>query len=157
MEQKLPGALKVTIILLGILTLGTWFYWINYFTVGSVQVMGSDIYKAFEDSFPVADGWMSIAAVFGVIGVIKRKDWGLLCGLLAASSSIFLGLMDITFNINNSMYHISNLAMIFEIFINIFTLGTGIWVIIALWNYRSLFIQLNPSQSESNEKRGMWV
>ena len=74
-------------------------YWMIYFTSGDVQVRHDEVYLAFENAFPLADGWMAICSLLGAIGLWKKHSWGFLFGLLAASSAIFLGLMDVLFNL----------------------------------------------------------
>ena len=36
-------------------------YWINYVVAGDVRVVPDLWYSAFEDAFPVADGWICLA------------------------------------------------------------------------------------------------
>ena len=43
-------------------------YWINYVVAGDVRVVPDLWYSAFEDAFPIADGWMGLAARAG-------NDW----------------------------------------------------------------------------------
>lgn len=112
-------------------------YWIVYFTSGDVQVRQDEVYIAFENSFPAADAWMAVCALLGAIGLLRHRPWGLLFGLLAASSAIFLGLMDVTFNLNQGIYAIGGAEAAIEVLINLFCLGVGPLVIIYLWKNRS--------------------
>ena len=95
------------------------------------------IYLAFESSFPLADGWMALCALIGAIGLWRRKDWGFLFGLLLGSSSIFLGLMDVLFNLNEGNYALGGPEMAIEVAINLATLSLGTVVIVYLWRNRS--------------------
>jgi uncharacterized membrane protein (DUF2068 family) len=79
---------------------------------------------------------MALCALAGAIGLWRRRAWGFLFGLLAASSSIFLGLMDVLFNLNEGMYAIGGVEMVIEIAINLLTLGLGPVVIVYLWRSR---------------------
>ena len=38
-------------------------YWVNYFIAGDVRVVPDLWYSAFEDAFPVADGWMCLCLI----------------------------------------------------------------------------------------------
>lgn len=112
-------------------------YWVIFFTTGDVQARNDPVYIAFESAFPLADGWMALCALVGAIGLWRKKDWGFLFGLLAGSSSIFLGLMDVLFNINEGNYALGGAAMAVEIAINVTTLSLGILVIVYLWRNRA--------------------
>lgn len=111
-------------------------YWIIYFTSGDVQVRHDEVYLAFENAFPLADSWMAICALLGAIGLWKKQNWGVLFGLLAASSAIFLGLMDVLFNLQQGIYAIGGVETALEVAINLLTLGLGPVIIVYLWKNR---------------------
>jgi hypothetical protein len=98
--------------------LGVVYYWVDFYLRGAVNVVTEDWYIKFERAFPPADLWMSACAVVGAVGLLKGDNYGLLFALIAAASLIFLALMDITFNIQNSLYRLtsSSSQMKFELF-----------------------------------------
>jgi hypothetical protein len=126
-------------IALSVLLIGTAvvciYYWVDFYITGGVHVIKDDWYIKFQNSFPAADLWMSVCAVLGAIGLLTGQTYGLLFALLAASSLIFLGLMDVTFNIQNKLYRLvaTSGQMKFEVFLNIYALGFGIALIACLW------------------------
>jgi len=125
----------ITMSTLLILTaIGVAYYWADFYLRGGVHTVKEDWYIKFERAFPLADIWMSACALVGAIGLLVGQTYGLLFSLLAASSLIFLALMDITFNIQNNLYRIiaSSNQMRFELLINLWTLGLGIALIIYL-------------------------
>ena len=77
---------------------------------------------------------MSACAVVGAVGLLRGDYYGLLFALIAAGSLIFLALMDITFDIQNNLYRYVSTSsqMKFEVFINVWTLGLGIALIVLL-------------------------
>lgn len=115
-------------------------YWIIYFTSSGVQVRQDEVYIAFENSFPAADAWMAFCALLGAVGLWRWRSWGFLFGLLAASSMIYLGLMDVTFNLNEGIYAIGGAETAIELIINLFCLGAGPLVIVYLWKNRSALL-----------------
>lgn len=127
-------------IALSVLLIGTAivciYYWVDFYITGGVHVIKDDWYVKFQNSFPVADMWMSVCAILGAIGLLTGQTYGLIFALLAASSLIFLGLMDVTFNIQNKLYRLvaTSSQMKFEVFLNIFALGFGIALIACLWS-----------------------
>ena len=118
----------------------TIFYWVVFYTSGEVQARDDPVYLAFERAFPLADGWMVLCALLGGIGLWNRKPWGFLFGLLAGSSSIFLGLMDVLFNLNEGNYALGGTEMAIEIAINLLTLALGPVVIAYLWRNRGVLL-----------------
>jgi len=113
-------------------------YWMIYFTSGDVQVRHDEVYLAFENAFPLADAWMAFCALLGAIGLWQRRNWGFLFGLLAASSAIFLGLMDVLFNLQQGIYAMGGVETALEVAINLLTLGLGPVIIVYLWKNRAI-------------------
>jgi len=132
-----PRGLNVIIGLLFFATAATILYWIAFFFIpGSVQASDDPCYIVFELSFPLADGWMALAAFLGGIGLIKRRDWGLLFAFMAAGAAIFLGLMDVLYNLEHGMYTRLSGEMLIEIAINVLLLSLGPVIAAYLWKHR---------------------
>ncbi len=110
-------------------------YWLNYFFVGTVNVVPDYWYSAYQDSFPVADGWMALCMLLAGIGLWRGKWAGVLFGLMAGSALIFLATMDIAFNIEHGLYTLLSKsgAMVTEVWINASTLGFGIATLVICW------------------------
>ena len=120
--------------LLIVTAIGVVYYWSDFYLRGSVHIIKEEWYVKFERAFPPADIWMAVCALVGAIGLLVGQSYGLLFSLLAASSLIFLALMDITFSIQNKLYRLiaTSNPMKFELLINLWTLGLGIALIIYL-------------------------
>jgi len=110
------------------------YYWIDFYVRGEVQVVNEDWYVKFQKAFTIADSWMAVSALVGAIGLLSGQLYGLLFALIAAASLIFLGLMDVTFNIQNNLYRLvgTSSQMKFEVFLNLWALGFGIATIVLL-------------------------
>ena len=111
------------------------YYWVDFFIRGAVHVIKEDWYIKFQKSFPPADLWLAACGIVGAIGLLTGQTYGLLFTLLAASSAIFLALMDITFNIQNGLYSLvaKSSEMKFEVVLNVWALFLGIGLIIYVW------------------------
>ena len=111
------------------------YYWIDFYIKGAVQVVKEDWYIKFQKSFTIADLWMAISALVGATGLLTGQAYGLLFAIIAAASLIFLGLMDITFNIQNDLYRLVGTSnqMKFEVFLNLWALGFGIATLVLLY------------------------
>lgn len=124
----------VLAVLLLVTAIGTTAYWIDFFVRGSVNVVEEEWYIRFERAFPVADGFMSVTAVIAAIGLFADASYGVAFALVAGSALIFLGLMDVTFNVDNRLYRYlrTSQPMRAELVINVWTLGLGVAVLVAM-------------------------
>src|SRR5512143_1068312 len=52
------------------------------------------IYVAFEQAFPLTDGWLAIAGLLGAVGLWKMRPWGFLFMLLTGGVAVAVGCMD---------------------------------------------------------------
>ena len=81
-------------------------YWLDFFLRGTVQAVEEEWYLRFERAFPVADGWMAVCSLVSAVGLFTGSSYGTAFGLLAAGALVFLGLMDLTFNLQNGMFRL---------------------------------------------------
>ena len=127
--------MKVVAALLMVGAIVTVAYWANYFIAGDVRVLPDYWYGSFEDSFPVADGWMAMCMFIAGIGLWRGARYGVWVGLMAGSALIYLAAMDITFNIEHGLYAMlpKSGPMITETWINLSTLALGVATLIPCW------------------------
>lgn len=95
--------LAVLLIVTAVVTVA---YWLDFFLRGTVHVVEEEWYLRFERSFPVADGWMAAASLVAAIGLLRDQSYGVAFGLAAAGALLFLGLMDLTFNVQNRLFRL---------------------------------------------------
>ena len=131
-DQVLEMVLSVWSIVSGVLML---YYWVDYHTRGGVQVLEEEWCTKFQDAFPTADIWTAACCLTAGVGILTGRTYGLVFALLAASSLLFLALMDITFNVQNNLYRLlkSSNPMKTELVINIWALSLGIILIAYSW------------------------
>jgi len=110
-------------------------YWVNYFVAGDVRVVPDLWYSAFEDAFPVADGWMTLCLIGAGIGFWRGRRSAPFFGLMAGSALLYLAAMDITFNVERGLYALlpASGAMVTEAIINAASLALGIATVTACW------------------------
>jgi hypothetical protein len=128
--------------ILGVLIFGwvaTIAYWVVWFGIDR-DVLASahtDRYYAFENSFPVADAWMTFSGAAATLALLRRRASALLWGLAAGTASVYLGLLDVLFDLENGIYHSSDKGgVIVEIVINVLTLSLGTVVLRWTWQKR---------------------
>jgi uncharacterized membrane protein (DUF2068 family) len=84
---------------------------------------------------------VAIAALVGVIGLWKMKDWGFLSMLLAAGGAFFLGLEDLLFDLENNMFVPFNGASGIELAIVLVIMALGPIMTVLLWKHRKELVK----------------
>jgi hypothetical protein len=118
-------------------------YWFIWFGIDRNLLASShsDSYYIFENAFPLADGWLVLTLIVGVIGLWRRRAFGLLATLLAGGAGVYLGCMDVLFDLENHIYAITSAAdasgPIIEIVINVLTFALSIVIVAWVWRHRS--------------------
>ena len=132
-----PAAGAVTGLLV-VTALGTAAFWIGFFAAGeTLHSSDSDVYLAFEHAFPAADAWMAACAAAAALGLARRRPWAVPAGVAAGSALVFLGLLDVLFDVERGLYGVRSGAMAAEVVINIFCLVTGPFLLWYFWRYRA--------------------
>lgn len=117
-----------------IAALGTVAYWVTYFTSGATHVRSDEIYLAFENAFPLADGWMTVCYLLAAYFLWRNDRRAVLWGIAAGSAMIFLGCMDLLFNLEQAHFRAPISAEMWaEIVIVVFCLAFGPFTIWRLW------------------------
>jgi hypothetical protein len=118
-------------------------YWTIWFFVnrGWLASLDTPSYYVFENSFPAADGWLTVACGFGAWALWKRRASALFWLLVGGSASVYLGLMDVLFDLENGVYKAGDPgAVVTEALINVYSLGVGVWAMRFGWRHRAWFL-----------------
>jgi hypothetical protein len=122
-------------------------YWCAWFVAPAVvqarTSADSDyaIYVAYEQAFPLPDAFVTLAALAGVIGLWKMRDWGFLSMLLAAGGAFFLGLEDLLYDLQHNMFVPFTGAAGIELAIVLVIMSLGPTMTVLLWKHRKEIIQ----------------
>lgn len=81
-------------------------YWtVFYFTEYKKPKM-SEVERKHELSFPFPDlGWIVPTLIVAAIGVLLEQNYGFFFSALAGSGMMFLGIIDLAFNIQNNKFN----------------------------------------------------
>ncbi|HEX8793144.1 MAG TPA: hypothetical protein VF765_19505 [Polyangiaceae bacterium] len=120
-------------------------YWVIWFFVDRswLASMDTQAYYVFENAFPAADGWLAIACAAGAWAMWKRRPSSLFWLLAGGSASVYLGLMDVLFDLENGVYGAPKGdwgAVGTEVAINLYALGVGAWALAFGWRNRAWFL-----------------
>ncbi|MFW9904417.1 MAG: hypothetical protein ACFFFH_08805 [Candidatus Thorarchaeota archaeon] len=96
-----------------LLVIGFWIGWfLNILKSFEPEHQLYDVYIAFESSFPVADTWIVILLLISAFGVLNEKSYGSFFAAAAGGAFVFLGLIDITFNLQQGVYQYDPSAIV---------------------------------------------
>ncbi len=140
-------ALRFMVGLLWFGSLATVAYWVVWFGVDRTWLATADTptYYAFENAFPLADGWMAVTAALGALALQRRKPAALLWMLLAGSASLYLAGMDVLFDLENGIYrHGDPGGVAVELFINVGCFAGGVAIIHFAWRHRDSLLGRPP-------------
>jgi len=128
--------------ILGVLIFGvvaTIAYWVVWFGVDR-EILASahtESYYAFENSFPVADAWMTLTGLAAIVALFRRRASALLWSIAAGTTSIYLGCLDVLFDLENGIYRsVDSSGVVVEVVINVLTLAMGVVVLVWAWQKR---------------------
>jgi hypothetical protein len=118
-------------------------YWVIWFGVNRSWLATADTpsYYAFENAFPLSDGWVAVTGGLAAVSLQRRRPEALLWMLVAGSAIVFLGGMDVLFDLENGIYvhgDPGNVAV--EGLINFGCLAGGAAVMRFAWRYRQALL-----------------
>jgi len=137
------GRFILGVIIFGVLA--TLAYWIVWFGIDREILASahSESYYAFENAFPVADLWMVACGIAASYALLRRRASSLVWVMAAGATSIYLGLLDVTFDMENGIYRSADTAgACIEIAINVLTLTFGTVIMVWAWRARRELLQL---------------
>jgi hypothetical protein len=121
--------------LYGAVAAGTVAYWAA-FAAGPARTDESEAYADFERSFQLADAYLAAMSAAAALACRRRDARALPLGLMASSASIYLGCMDLLYNLRHGKYRHLSAAMAVEIAINAYSLGLSPAAAYMLWRQR---------------------
>lgn len=142
-----PRGLRLIVGIMVFAAIITVAYWVIWFGIDRNILASSQApaYFTFENAFPAADAWLAITLALGALGLARRRPWGLLSTLLAGGAGVYLGCMDVLFDLENGIYRISAGAdpspVIIEMTINILTFALSAVILTYVWRGRAWFLK----------------
>ncbi len=112
------------------------YFWLDFYLVGGVRILDTEVYLAFEGAFLAADAWMASASFVAGVALLKRSPLALLFGIAAGSALLFLGLMDVLFGLQQGIYTLGTSEVLLEVLINVYSLIFGAFLLVYFWYRR---------------------
>jgi hypothetical protein len=109
---------------------GLCIYWLIFFTIGMAPERPPVGYFVFQHRFTVPDIILAVALIRAATWLLSRdagsRRHGLSLSLLCSGALLFLGALDICFNILNDVYLVLSLDTITETAVNAWCIGFGL-------------------------------
>ncbi len=119
-----------------VLAAGFLAFWMAFLLTDMVDIADPrlrEVYLGFESAFPPADIVLAIVLASGGIGLLRRKPYGRLLTLAGGGALVFLGLLDVTFNVRQGIYSLGPGEAVLNGAINFACLASGILLIRTIW------------------------
>lgn len=145
---KLPAGWAFTFWLQLFVSCAALAFWLIWFFGDRRLVATSDSleYTCFQNAFVIADGWMIAGCVLGARAQLQRKSICLLWMMQSSSAAIFLGAMDVTFDLQHGLYLAGTSSVAVELAINLLSFGCGTWGLSFAWRHRHQLLALEETR-----------
>ncbi len=112
-------------------------YWVAWsIDRGIVASSHTAQYIAFEQSFPLADGWLLTAALIAALQLSRRRPSALLWLLVLGGAGVYLCAMDVLYDLQQGIYSNGHGGAI-ELAINIVTAVLSTGLLASAWDFRN--------------------
>ncbi len=128
----MPPSDRLTAAVMDAAALVTVGYWVDYFTTGRVRSSEDPTHVAFENAFPLADGYMALCLAGAARSLRRQRPSAVAWGIAAGSAMVYLAAMDTLYNLENGKYSDRTAEMAVEALIN-----AGTWTLGPFFMWRS--------------------
>jgi hypothetical protein len=111
-------------------------YWVLWFADrGVVASDHTAEYIAFEQSFPLADGWLLVAALAAALQLWRRRPSALIWLSVVGGAGIYLCALDVLYDLEHGIYAKGH-GGVSELGINLATAAMSIGTLLVSWHFR---------------------
>lgn len=107
--------------------------------------------SAFESAFPLADSLLGLSLMITGIGLIKRRSFGTFFLVTAGAMTLYLGILDVTFYVQQGLYFPLTFSNLFLLCVNVFCIlggGIGLWFGWKFWRTNDAILKLSARSSD---------
>ncbi len=109
---------------------GVVLFWVAFITVGLAPENAGPAFFSYKYSFVAADAALVVLLVTAGVLLMQGRRIGIFLTQVAAGMLIYLGLVDIGYNIGNGVYTASSVDLVVNAIINLWCVGFGLAAII---------------------------
>src|SRR4051794_35871366 len=127
-------------------------YWVAWFADRSLVASNNrSAYYEFENAFPLADGWLTLALIGAAWSLSRRSPMALFWLLAGGGAGLYLFGMDALYDLENSIWWDSGAGGVIELAINVVTLAVSVWLLRWAWQRREAL--LAPAMTSGAARR----
>ena len=116
-------------------------FWIAWYADRSLVASNTrSAYYEFENAFPLADGWLTVALIGAAWSLKRRSPMALFWLLAGGGAGLYLFGMDVLYDLENSIWWNSGAGGVIELVINILTLVVSTWLLRWAWLRRAALL-----------------
>ena len=116
-------------------------YWIAWYADRSLVASNTrSAYYEFENAFPLADGWLTVALIGAAWSLTRRSPMALFWLLAGGGAGLYLFGMDVLYDLENGIWWNSGAGGVIELVINILTLVVSTWLLRWAWLRRTALL-----------------
>ncbi len=116
-------------------------YWALWFTArDQVASETRDAYVEFEQAFPLADLWLLVCVVAGIVTIVRRSPWALFWLLAGGGAGLYLASMDTLYDVEHGIWGMGANG-ITELGIVLYTTVLGVSLLRWGWRRRHTLLQ----------------
>ena len=93
-------------------------YWVLFYSRGLSDENPSPCYLCYERAFPIPDAALATALLAAGVFLIRKHALGRLLTQASGGALVFLGFLDVSFNLQNGIYQNSAVDLIMNLLIN---------------------------------------
>jgi len=116
-------------------------YWIAWYADRSLVASNTrSAYYEFENAFPLADAWLTVALIGAAWTLSHRSPMALFWLLAGGGGGLYLFGMDVLYDLENGIWWDSGAGGVIELVINVVTLFVSIWLLRWAWTRRDALL-----------------
>ena len=129
----------VVVLVVGVvLMLGYWIAW--YADRSLVASNARSAYYEFENAFPLADAWLTVALIGAAWTLSHHSPMALFWLLAGGGAGLYLFGMDVLYDLENGIWWNSGAGGVIELVINLVTLVVSGWLLRWAWTRRTALL-----------------
>lgn len=116
-------------------------YWTAWYADRSLVASNHrPAYYEFENAFPLADGWLTVALLGAAWTLSRRSPFALFWLLAGGGAGLYLFGMDVLYDLENGIWWNSGAGGVIELCINLVTLVVSVWLLRWSWQRRKALL-----------------
>src|SRR5437764_12207925 len=109
-------------------------YWVAWYADRSLVASNArSAYYEFENAFPLADAWLTVALIGAAWTLSHHSPMALFWLLAGGGAGLYLFGMDVLYDLENGIWWNSGAGGVIELVINVITLAVSIWLLRWAW------------------------